>query len=111
MIDNKEKKSERYFLTSVFRKVLTVFTNLSYLNCHPFVEPHLPRFAFMEDTPTFFSSTLTELHINVFNFDDILYLLDGCLNQLHTFYVNIEFLCVRNGSTIYKKVNYYRRSK
>jgi hypothetical protein len=40
--------------------------------------------------PPRFSSSLTTLHINVEDFNDCLYLLDGRFKQLHTFYVNVH---------------------
>ena len=46
-------------------------------------------FILFNEQPSLFSSTLLELHINVYLFDDCLYLLDGRLNQLHTLFVNV----------------------
>ena len=90
MINNKKKTAEN-FLTTIFQRILTVFTNLNYLNCHPFFELEKPRLWFGEITPIFFSSTLLELHVNVATLNDCLYLLDGRVNQLRTFYVNIAY--------------------
>ncbi len=41
-------------------------------------------------TSTCFSSTLYKLTVDLSTFDDCLYLLDGRLNQLSTFIVNID---------------------
>ncbi|CAF3387253.1 unnamed protein product [Rotaria sp. Silwood2] len=91
MIGNETQTSKSDFVTSIFTIVLTVFNNLLYLNCDPFAESDLRRQSFYDKTPTFFSSTLLELHINVASLNECLYLLDGRLNQLHTFYVDIDF--------------------
>ncbi len=41
---------------------------------------------------TYFSSILTVLSINVLEFSDCLSLLDGCLKQLTTFIVQVEYI-------------------
>jgi hypothetical protein len=110
MVDKEKKISDADFVKSAFIRILTMFTNLLYLNCNLFGESRLPRLLFGPNTPTFFSSTLMELHIKVSNFEDCLYLLDGRLKQLHTLYVNIWFVGLRP-FTIYKKVRYLGRSK
>ncbi|CAF4409010.1 unnamed protein product [Rotaria socialis] len=91
MIGNKTKTSASDFVTSIFTVVLSVFNNLLYLNCNPFAESHLRRLSFGEKTPTFFSLTLLELYVNVEKLNDCLNLLDGHLNQLRIFYVDIKF--------------------
>ncbi|CAF2603442.1 unnamed protein product [Rotaria sp. Silwood2] len=45
-----------------------------------------------------FSSTLLKLHVNLENFNDCLYLLNGRFNQLRTFHVNIS--TIRSHRTI-----------
>ncbi|CAF2565517.1 unnamed protein product [Rotaria sp. Silwood2] len=47
------------------------------------------RFLFDMPSPIVTSSNLLELHIWMTHFTDLLYLLDGRFNQLHTFHVNI----------------------
>lgn len=49
--------------------------------------------SFNTQSPMFFSSTLVELHINIDNFDDCLFLLDGCFDQLRLFFVTTLFIC------------------
>ena len=46
--------------------------------------------SFRISPPSIFSSNLLELHINLDHFTDCLYLLDGRLNQLRTFYTSIS---------------------
>ncbi|CAF3155442.1 unnamed protein product [Rotaria sp. Silwood2] len=48
--------------------------------------------SFHDEIPMFSSSLLRELHINVSSLTECLYLLDGRLNQLHIFNVNIEII-------------------
>jgi hypothetical protein len=110
MVDKKKNRSESNSVTPVFTSILNVFNNLRYLNCHPFVESHLPQLSFDNKTPTFFSSTLLELHINVAEFNDCLYLLNGRLSLLRIFYVKINFF--RFPSEVIKdKVYYFGKSK
>jgi hypothetical protein len=77
--------------TTVFTHVLSVFTNLRYLKLDS-TSPHVyaQQLSFENKPPTFFSSTLMELHANVCSFIDCLYLLDGRFNQLRTFHVKIS---------------------
>ncbi|CAF4658548.1 unnamed protein product [Rotaria sp. Silwood2] len=74
--------------------ILTMFNNLICLKFHPYSDIHVAsdeRLSFsLKEPPTFFSSSLMELHINVEDFTDCLYLLDGRFKQLHTFYVNVH---------------------
>jgi hypothetical protein len=60
--------------------------------------------------PTFFSSSLTTLHINVEDFDDCLYLLDGRFEQLHTLYIDIHFFWPPS-STIHNQVDNFSSKK
>jgi hypothetical protein len=105
MINNKKKMPEENFVGSMLSNVLMVFTNLRYLNCDPFFELDRPRLLFYEKAPTFFSSTLMELHIKVMDIDECLYLLDGRLYQLRTFYVDIKYVDHRS-AMISQKVRY-----
>ncbi|CAF3806548.1 unnamed protein product [Rotaria sp. Silwood1] len=74
--------------TLVFTHIFIVFTNLQYLNFHPF-SIYFPRLSFDISSPIVFCSTLLELYVNVECFTDCLYLLDGRFNQLQTLHVNI----------------------
>ena len=60
-----------------------MFTNLQSLSFGPSSNCY-QRFSFDMPFPTVTSSNLLELHILVHDFKDLLYLLDGRFNQLHT---------------------------
>ncbi|CAF2186042.1 unnamed protein product, partial [Rotaria magnacalcarata] len=79
-------------ITAVCARVFTVFTNLRYLNIYSPDYMYFSRFSFNDELSTFFSSTLMELHINLENSNDCLYLLDGRFNKLRVLYVNIGFI-------------------
>lgn len=74
-------------LAKFFAYILTTFTSILHLK---FYESY-PGVLF-DDRPSVFSSTLTELHIDVHCLDDCLYLLDGQLNQLQTLFVKIRLI-------------------
>jgi hypothetical protein len=75
--------------------ILTMFSNLLCLKFHPYFDFHVAnkeRLSFsLIKSPRLFSSSLMELHINVKDFTDCLYLLNGRFKQLHTFYVNVDW--------------------
>jgi hypothetical protein len=89
--------------------VSTIFSNLKCLKFHPYTDyyiDNIEQLSFESSEGTrFFSSSLTELHINVVDFTDCLYLLDGRFKQLHTCYVNVDFFSPPL-STIINKVDY-----
>jgi hypothetical protein len=74
--------------------VLNMFTNLICLKFHPYDDIYvgrIGRLSFKSREPTtLFSSSLMELHIEVADFTDCLYLLDGRFKQLRRFYVNVH---------------------
>ncbi len=87
----------------VFPKIFTMFINLQYLNFGPWSNL---RSSFEMPYPNAISSNLLELNICRTHFTDLLYLLDGRFNQLHTFHVNIiVFGCT--SSIIHSRVNYF----
>ncbi|CAF1579846.1 unnamed protein product [Rotaria sp. Silwood1] len=91
-LDDKKQPFIRNILTHIFRYILTMFTNLCYLNFQASsIYSQQISFDTLPRKPIF-SSTLLKLHVNLENFNDCLYLLDGRLNQLHTFYVNISII-------------------
>ena len=89
----------------VFPHIFMMFTNLQYLNFGPSSALH-QQLLFGMSFPTVISSNLLKLHIIIFHFNDLLYLLDGRFNQLHTFHVNISAIC-SNDLTINNQVNYF----
>jgi hypothetical protein len=87
-------------LANFFSYIVTMFTNLLHLK---FYQPS--SFILFNEQPSLFSSTLLELHINVYLFDDCLYILDGRLNQLHTLFVHVDQICPLR-ATFNNKVRY-----
>jgi hypothetical protein len=77
--------------TPIFTNIFTMFTNIQCLN---FSSSSIwcQKLSFNISPPSFISSTLLELYVNVTNFTDCLYLLDGRFNQLRTFHVNITLI-------------------
>jgi hypothetical protein len=89
--------------------LLTMCTNLLCLKCHPYFDLYVnsrEQLCFETIEPArFFSSSLMELHINVDDFTDCLYLLDGRLKRLRIFYVNVHMFSPPP-PVIINKVNY-----
>ncbi len=75
----------------IFNHILTMFTNLQYLN---FGRSSIydARLSFRMTRPTVISTNLLELHVSLHTFDDGLYLLDGHFNQLRSFYVDVNMI-------------------
>ncbi len=93
------------YTRNVYARILDFFKNLKRLSINQaFISSH--RVLSLHDLPsnTFFSSTLTHLCINVANFDDCLYLLDGRLKQLTTLIVR-AFAMVNYSSIAQNMVN------
>ncbi|CAF1238976.1 unnamed protein product [Adineta ricciae] len=90
IVDKGSRSTDGNLVACVFTNILNVFNNLRYLNCNTFERRRLRRLSFDEKSFTFVCSTLTELRINVVYLNDCLQMLTGGLNQLRTFYVNIE---------------------
>ncbi|CAF1272437.1 unnamed protein product [Rotaria sordida] len=94
-------------LFGVCTYVLTMCTNLLCLKFHPYSDIYVDfseRLSFESiKSASFFSSNLMELHINVDDFTDCLYLLDGRFQQLRTFYVDIRLFTPPSQAIINKK--------
>ena len=71
--------------------IFRMFTHIQCLKFYPHVLRRCPYVVFATQ-PSMFSSTLVELHINVFSFEDCLYLLDGRFNQLRILIVDADFI-------------------
>jgi len=106
MPDIERKQLTEDTMTAVCVRVFTVFTHLRYFNKYSPEYMYFPRLSFNVELPRFFSSTLTELHINLEDSNDCLYLLDGRFNNLRVLYVNIGFIFPRS-VMIGNKVNYF----
>jgi len=100
--------SAMYTLANIFSNILLMFTNLFHLKFYSIYDFNVGCLSFDNQSPMFFSSTLVELHINVYRFNDCLYLLDGRLPQLHTLFVKV-FHIISFHSNITKKVNIYNK--
>ncbi|CAF2101594.1 unnamed protein product [Rotaria magnacalcarata] len=79
----------------IFTFICDVFTNLQCLNFDP-SSNLCQQLSFARSPPTVVSSTLLELHVNLQDFIDCLYLLDGRVNQLQILYVHITFITSLN---------------
>lgn len=75
--------------TLIFVHIITQFTNLRCLNYAP-NSTCCQQLSFVISRPSFTSSNLLELYVNVHAFQDCLALLDGRFNQLRTLHVNID---------------------
>ncbi|CAF0785418.1 unnamed protein product [Rotaria sp. Silwood1] len=89
--------------------VLTMCTNLLCLKFHPYSDIYVDfreRLSFESIEPArFFSSNLMELQINVDDFTDCLYLLDGRFPRLCIFYVDVR-LFTPPSPAIINKIDY-----
>lgn len=87
----------------LFSKIIHTFPNIRILNLGPWSISY-QYLSFCESPPTIISSSLLELYVNVYYFDDCLYLLDGRFNQLRLFHIKISMICYKNSFPI-KKVD------
>jgi hypothetical protein len=76
--------------TDACARVLAICTNLSYLNMNQWIKGTRSRLLLRDRPLNICSSHLRTLSINVETFDDCLCLLDGRLDQLSSFTVNIH---------------------
>ncbi len=95
---------------NIFINILTNFSKLRYLNFDASFDLNIKPMSFNWVTiQTFSSSSLKELHINTYDFNECLYLLDGRLNQLEKFYVSV-FVIYLQPSAIKDKVYSFCKS-
>ncbi|CAF1323765.1 unnamed protein product [Adineta ricciae] len=100
---NDQIDSLKDYTRSVYGYMLKFFENLKEFTMIKSVVPY-PRLSLYDFLPNLFSSsTLTDLCINVANFDDCLCLLDGRLKQLSNLSVNIDSM--EKSRIIYKTNN------
>ncbi|CAF3372575.1 unnamed protein product, partial [Rotaria sp. Silwood2] len=76
-LDDKKQPLIRNILTYIFTYILTMFTNLCYLNFQASLIYSQQVSFDIVPRKLIFSSTLLELHVNLENFNDCLYLLNG----------------------------------
>ncbi len=106
-VTGKEGNHDEFIMNmraNLFTYILTMFTNLLHLKFYQNLN-NPTGFVLFNDQCSMFSSTLLELHINVYYFDDCLYLLDGRFNQLRILFVNV-FHIFPLRPTISNKVSY-----
>ena len=89
--------------------ILMMFTNVHHLKFYQNLDYFIPSVLFPNQS-SLFSSTLQELHINVYFFDDCVFLLDGRLNQLCNLFINV-FHILPLRSTIDDKVVSFEKRK
>ena len=75
---------------------------LKFQRSHQWYYATIERLNFNDQLPTFISSTLIELHVDVHSSNDLLYLLDGRLNHLRIFHVTVHYF--HDSSQYMKKV-------
>jgi hypothetical protein len=86
-----EGKSWSTIFAEIFALILSLCTNLIDLNfCDMFYTEKCATPVFDVGSPSNMSSTLTKLKINVQNFADCLFLLDGRLDYLSTLIINVS---------------------
>ncbi|CAF4914446.1 unnamed protein product, partial [Rotaria magnacalcarata] len=90
-IYNNNRISANHDNAIIFTNIVTVFANLQCLNFDS-SSIYSQRLSFDISSPTFISSTLLELHVDVEHFNDCLYLLDGRFNQLRILHINIAWI-------------------
>lgn len=80
-------------LTDTCARILAICKKLSYLDMNQWIKENCAALSLCDRPPNIcFSSHLRTLSINVKIFDDCLCLLDGRLEQLYSFTVNIQFI-------------------
>ncbi|UJR11114.1 hypothetical protein I4U23_015296 [Adineta vaga] len=101
-----DSSKQRLDLTSIVcDEIFSIFVNLIYLkiqSSHEWYCNTIERLSFDHSSPTFASSTLTELYVTLRDFTDLLYLLDGRLNQLRTLHVMAIYFLVDSSESIRK---------
>ncbi len=101
-------RSSKTCTTKVYSHILTFFKNLKELSVMgPLVVSYPPLLLCYLSSATFSSPILTHLYINVENFDDCLYLLDGRLRQLRTLCLNV-YRIGRYSEIVHNTVSFYK---
>ncbi|CAF3021557.1 unnamed protein product [Rotaria sp. Silwood2] len=102
--NNSHERLLKDYTETVYVFILSFFKNLNHLSIIESSITDYPPVSICHSPSTAFSSEiLTKLCIDVFTFDDCLYLLDGRLKQLITFIVRIYH--IKNFSSITHKTN------
>jgi hypothetical protein len=93
VIDKSESASLSDVAMNVYMRIFNLFSSVTHLDFVIKDDFRYPPFS-LDDLPSTacFSSTIVHLSIRVLGFEDCLCLLDGRLNQLHTFIVDVYFI-------------------
>ena len=94
-----DKNSVMKMRGDLLQYIFQMFTHIRCLKFYPYVPRTCPFVAFATQ-PSMFSSTLVELHISTYTFEDCLYLLDGQFNQLRILVVDADFILSPKRRTI-----------
>ena len=108
-VNGRRVPSERYpamcGLAKLFSNILLLFTNVLHLKFYALDDFLCGHVSFVDRSPIFFSSTLVELHVNLYCWNDCLYLLDGRLPRLHTLFVKVFHIDHVVPTTVPTRVN------
>jgi hypothetical protein len=93
IMDKSESVSLSDVVMNVYMRIFNLFTSATHLDFVTKGDFRYPPFS-LYDLPSTacFSSTIVHLCIKVLTFEDCLCLLDGRINQLHTFIVEIYYI-------------------
>ena len=105
MDTNGERRPKRTTIEALFTHILSTFSNLRTLNFNPNALWH-QHLSFDTLSPSVRSSTVLELHVCVFGFNDCLRFLDGGFSQLRIFDVKIDYIFASLSDVIDNKVNH-----
>jgi hypothetical protein len=95
-------------LAIIFMNILIMCHKLRHFKFYTSVPWGCKYISFGKQSPMFSSSRLVELHMNVYRFDECLFILDGRLNQLRILSVT-TFHILPLQRTMINKVNYLTR--
>ena len=90
VIDNRSRRSLTDVVINVCMRIFNLFTSITHIDFVVKNDYRYPPFSFYDLPSTgCSSSTIVHLSIRLVSLEHCLCLLDGCLNQLHTFIVEI----------------------
>ncbi len=97
--------------TNVFTTIFIMFMNLIYFHFGWDINFLYSPKSFIDlPSSTWHSSNIVHLNVQVHNFNDCLCLLDGRLNQLHTFIVQVDQI-YKTSMTINNMVKYFQSQR
>ena len=94
IIDEIPNEFRLKLLIDIYNCIFALVINLKYLDLNVNSNYFFHRSLLTSlSWTTFSSSSIVHLRIKLNNFDDCRHLLDGRLSQLHTFIVNLDYIC------------------